>query len=86
MLQAKINLRIGIIATYCPTVSGSAGGSHSQKFQAFAIMKIQNNPRNLFWININTDIWKWIHQGEQIILLGEWNSEASEVNAWMETK
>ena len=48
-------------------------------------MGIQNEPRNQFWIDINTEILKWIHQGEEIILIGEWNSEASEVNKWMET-
>ena len=27
---------------------------------------------------------KWIHQGEQIIIIGDWNSEESEVNTWIE--
>ena len=49
-------------------------------------MKIQNDPRNQFWIDLNTQIEKWMDQGEQLILVGDWNSEAPEVNTWMETK
>ena len=45
-------------------------------------MKIRNDPITQFWIDLNTDILKWIHQGEQIITMGDWNSEASEVNTW----
>ena len=47
-------------------------------------MKIQNNPRTQFLIEVNTEISKWIHQGEQIIIMGDWNSEESEVNTWIE--
>ena len=49
-------------------------------------MKIQNDPRTQFWININKDISKSIHKTEKIILVRDWNSEASEVNKWMETQ
>ena len=48
-------------------------------------MKIQNYPRTQFWIDLNKYISKWIHQGEQRILMGDWNIEASELNTWMET-
>ena len=49
-------------------------------------MKIQNDPRTQFWIYINKEISKWIHQGEQIILMGDCTSSESEVNTWMETQ
>ena len=49
-------------------------------------MKIQNYPRTQFWIDLNKEISKWIHEGEQIILMGVWNSEALGVNTWMETQ
>ena len=49
-------------------------------------MNIQNDPRNQFLININREISKWTHQGEQIIFMGDWNSKALEVNTWMETQ
>ena len=48
-------------------------------------MEIQDDPRNQFWIDLNKDISKYTHQGEQIVLMGNWNSKASEVNTWMET-
>ena len=49
-------------------------------------MKIQNDPRTRFRIEINKDISKWTHQGEKIIHMEDWNSEASEVNTWVETQ
>ena len=49
-------------------------------------MKIQNGPKTQFWINLNTDILKLVNQGEQIILMGDWNSESLEVKKWMETQ
>ena len=49
-------------------------------------MKIQNDPRNQLWIDLNTQIAKWVDQGEQLILVGDWNSEVSEGIKWMETQ
>ena len=49
-------------------------------------MKIENGLRTQFWMDLNKDISKWIHQGEQIILLGDWNSEALEANTRIETQ
>ena len=66
----KINMRKIIISTYCPAASGSAGKAHSQKLEALEIMKIQNYPRTQLWMNLNKEISKWTHQGEEIILMG----------------
>ena len=43
-------------------------------------MKIQYDPRTQIWIYLNKDISKWIHQGEQIILMG-----TGIVKPWRET-
>ena len=72
-------MKIRIITAYFPTSSDSAGGAYSQQLEALAIMEIQNDPINQFWIYRNKEISKWTHQGEQIILMGYWNSEALEV-------
>ena len=40
-------------------------------------MKIQNDPKNQLWIDLNTQIEKCMDQGEQLILVGDWNSEVS---------
>ena len=84
--QGKNNIRTRNILTYCPIEIASAGGAYSQELEVLAILKVQNNPRPQFWIDLNKGISKWIHQGEQIILMGDWNSEASDVNTWMETQ
>ena len=70
LLQGKNNVRTRVITAYCPTVSASVGGSYRQKLESFAIMKIQNDPRTQFWIDLNGEISKWIYQGEKISLWG----------------
>ena len=82
----KNNVRTIIITAYLPTVSASAVGAYSQKLEALAIVKIKNDPRIQLWIDINTEVSKWIHQGEHNILMGGWNSKASEVNTWKGTQ
>ena len=49
-------------------------------------MEIQNDPRNQFWIDLNTEITKWMDQVEQLILMGDWNSKFLEVKPYMETQ
>ena len=80
LLQGKDNIRTIIITTYSPKEIASTGRAYSQQLEILEIMKIQNDPRTQFWIDLNKDISKWIHQGEQIILMGDWNSKAPEVN------
>ena len=48
MPQGDNNARTIIITKYFPTVIANAGGAHSQKIEAPANMKIQNDPRNQF--------------------------------------
>ena len=48
-------------------------------------MNIQNYPRIQFCIELNTEISEWMIQLEQLILMGDWNIEASEVETWMKT-
>ena len=63
--QGNNSIRTIIITTYWPVVSASVRGAYSQQLEALAIMKIQNDPRTQFWIDLNTKIYKWIHQGEK---------------------
>ena len=84
MMQGKNNVRTRITTAYCPTVTVSSGGAYNQQLEAFAIMKIQTDPRTQFWIDLKKDISKWIHQGEKIIPIGDWDIETSEVNTCME--
>ena len=80
MLKGKNNVRTIIITPYCPTVSDSSGGAYIQQLEALTIMKTRNYPRTQLWIDLNTEISKWIHQGGKIILMGDLNSEELEVN------
>ena len=83
LLRGKNKVRTIIITAYFPTLSASSGVAYRQPLEALNIMRIQNDPRTSFRIYIKTEISKWIHQGETIILMGDWNSEALEVNTWM---
>ena len=76
-------MRNRIVTTYFPIVSASAGGAYSQQIETLAILRYQNDPIIQIWVDINKEISTWIYQGEQIILVGDWNSEALEVITWM---
>ena len=73
-----------IITSYFTKNSTSTGGAYTQQLEALTITKIQNYPRTQFWIDINKEISKWTHKGEQIMLKGYWNSEISEESTWIE--
>ena len=84
LLHGNNNVITRIITAYFPTVSASAGGAYSQQLEFLVIMKIQNDPRNQSWIDINTEISKgYIKEKKNI--LGDWNGEASYVNTLMGT-
>ena len=85
MLQrGKKNVITIIVTAYYPKASSIIGGTYSQQLEALKIMKIQNYLRNQFLIDLNTEIAKWMDQGEQLILMGDLNSEVSEVNKRIE--
>ena len=65
LMQDKNNIITRTITTYSPTSSANGGGAYSQQLEALAIMKIQNDPRTQFWIDLNKVISKLIHQGEK---------------------
>ena len=64
-------------------VSAITGGAYSQQWEARTTIKIQIYPRNQLWIDLNTDTAEWMNHGEQLIIVGDWNSEVSEVRTWM---
>ena len=74
LLWGNNNVRTIIITAYQPKVSSSTGVAYIQQLEAFTIMKIKNDPRTQFWIDLNKEISKWIHQREQIIIIGDRNS------------
>ena len=76
LMRAKNNFRIILVTAYSPTIRNSTGGTYSQQVQSLTIMKIKNELRNPFWIDLNTNTTKWMYQGEQIIIMGYWDSES----------
>ena len=80
LLRRNNNARTRIVTAYYPTVSASTRGAYIEQLESLKIMKIQNDPRNQSWIELSTDIAKFMDQVEQIIIMGACNSEASEVN------
>ena len=56
LLQGNNDVRTIIVTAYFPTVSASAEGPYTQKLESLTIMKIQNDPRTQFWIDLNIDI------------------------------
>ena len=46
-------MRTRTIPAYYPTESTSTGGAYRQHLEALVIMKIKNDPRIQFWIDLN---------------------------------
>ena len=44
-------------------VSSSAGGAYIQELEALVIMKVQNYLKTQLWIELNTNIAKWMDKG-----------------------
>ena len=74
IMQEKNNVLAIIVTAYFPAVSAITGVAYITPLESLTIMKIQNDPRTQFWINLDTEISKWVHQGEQIIIMGYCNS------------
>ena len=66
-----VNVKNIIITTNCPTVSASTGVSYIKQLEALTISKIKNDSRTQYLIDINTEIFRWIHQREKNIIMGE---------------
>ena len=46
-------------------------------------MDMQVFPGDQFWIDLGIAVSEWQANSSQIALIGDWNSEASEVDIWM---
>ena len=60
ILRGKNNVKTIIVTAYFPKISTIAGVPYSQKLEALAIMKVRIDPRTKFWIELNTEIVKWV--------------------------
>ena len=84
-MQEKNNVLAIIVTAYFPAVSAITGVAYITPLESLTIMKIQNDHRTKFWIDLNNKISKWVDKGEQLIFMGYYNSEASEVNTLIKT-
>ena len=86
-ITGKNNVTTSIFTCYCPCRGKSPGSAYSQQLIYMAENKDQlpdtNCPRQLFGMDLKEVIGKKIEQGHQIILMGDFNSEYSELESWM---
>jgi len=83
--RGKNSLFTTIITAYCPCISFGAGSAYTQQLLQLQDIGIQSNQRHDFWNDLEQSVTRAIDLGDNIILMGDWNTEFSEVRTWMES-
>ena len=87
-LQGKNNMNTTIISAYCPCISDSPNSVWSQHLYGMNDMDLEDpdiNPRQLFWSDLSKLLKDKQKDGKAIILMGDFNSDFSDLQEWMLT-
>ena len=87
-LQGKNNMTTTIISAYCPCISDSPNSVWSQHLYGMNDMDLEDpdtNPRQLFWSDLSKLLKDKQKDGKAIILMGDFNSDFSDLQEWMLT-
>ena len=94
-LQGINDLKTTIVTAYCPVKSSNPGGCYAQHLQYMsqhahdelgsdhAIPETITCPRALFGYDLQKFLEGRIDQGQQIVLMGDFNSEYGDLREWM---
>ena len=82
------NCKTMIISAYCPCISHGPSSVWTQHLDAMQKWKDQipldiDDPRKLFWMDLAITVTKAHTEGYNVILMGDFNSEFSELREWM---
>jgi hypothetical protein len=82
------NCNTMIISAYCPCQSNGPSSVWTQHLDAMQHWRTQlppdiDDPRKLFWMDLAAMVTKAHEEGFNIMLMGDFNSEFSEVREWM---
>jgi len=85
LLKGKNQHKCRIVCIYCPCISTGPTSTYALQTIALTNMGILECPRTQFWQDLRESIMTWQSQNEQVIIMGDWNSEYQEVITWMKS-
>lgn len=77
--QGKGGLSLQVVVAYCPHTKGgdlSVYGQHRHWYHKTGSPRI---PRQAFWEDLLAALQQWIHNGDQLIVMGNWNQEIQQI-------
>lgn len=83
VLQGKDNQRCRIICAYCPCLSTGPSSTYVLQTVALTRQQVMECPRKQFWKDLKDFLVKCQQNNEQVIIMGDWNSDYYEVTQWM---
>ena len=88
VLNGKDNRITRFITAYCPCKSTTnTSGAYSQQLIALALDgRPDECPRKVFWDDLAFNIDRWTQNGEQLVIMGDWNSDDESTRKWFEDK
>ena len=83
-LTGKNRLTTQIVTAYCPIKISNPTGCYMQQIQGLLTQIIRSCPRRQFWTGLKAFAEEVQAQGEQLIMMGDWNSRMGNVNNFFE--
>ena len=80
LYRGKDNIQLRVVSVYCVTKPQEYGERKAfiQQQNALLKLKIQGDPITNFWNDFWEDVDKWLDDGEQLVLCGDWNRDVRE--------
>jgi Endonuclease/Exonuclease/phosphatase family. len=79
LCRGKKQTKLRIICAYCPCRSTGTTSTYALQVVGLAKSNIMECPRKHFWIDLKRYIQKCQLDGEQVLVMGDWNSKYQEV-------
>ena len=84
LIRGKNGLITRIAMVYCACKSSGTGSAYFQQQEGLLLDGITACPREQFYNDLCKEITQWKANGEQLIIMGDWNIKFQDVRRWME--
>jgi exonuclease III len=83
LLKGKNQRLCRIICAYCPCIGTGPSSTYAQQVIGLAKQHISECPRKQFWWDLQRFIEQCQLKQEQLIIMGDWNSDYNHLTTWM---
>ena len=83
--MGKNRLTTRVVTAYCPIKNSNPSDCYAQQIQGLLAQGIQSCPWRQFWVDLKTFVEEVYDNGEQLIVMGDWNSRMKDVDLFFET-